>query len=151
MDLLIFAMVLGVIPGFIAQSKGRSFFPWWIYGTLIFIVALIHSIVMKDDDTVIEQNKLSEGTKKCPRCAETIKLEAKVCRYCSNEFTDYEIETLKDEKTALTKLKSKHGVHHWSDDDSTHNIESRCPTCGDFFHGSEYTECTKCNCKLVTI
>lgn len=44
---LVFASILGCIPGAIAQSKGRDFLPWFIYGFLIFIVALIHSLVLQ--------------------------------------------------------------------------------------------------------
>lgn len=32
------------------------------------------------------------ATKRCPDCAETIKLEAKVCRYCGRQFSDDEME-----------------------------------------------------------
>ena len=35
----------GLIPAFIANSKGRNFYLWWIYGFLIFGIALIHSLV----------------------------------------------------------------------------------------------------------
>lgn len=34
----------------------------------------------------------TSATKKCPACAESIKLEAKVCRYCGHQFTDDEIQ-----------------------------------------------------------
>ncbi|MBP2660129.1 MAG: hypothetical protein H6Q69_3161 [Firmicutes bacterium] len=47
MEMLIPALFLGLIPGFIARSKRRSFFSWYVYGVLLFIVALIHSIVIK--------------------------------------------------------------------------------------------------------
>ncbi|MDX7993267.1 zinc ribbon domain-containing protein, partial [Xenorhabdus sp. psl] len=32
MDILLIAAVLGLIPALIANSKGRSFILWWIYG-----------------------------------------------------------------------------------------------------------------------
>ena len=32
---IFFAMCLGLIPGLIAQSKGRSFAEWWLYGTAL--------------------------------------------------------------------------------------------------------------------
>lgn len=41
------AAVLGLIPASIAKNKGRSFGLWWVYGWLLFIVALIHSLVIK--------------------------------------------------------------------------------------------------------
>ena len=33
----------------------------------------------------------SKGIRKCPYCAETIKLEAKVCKHCSRELPEEEI------------------------------------------------------------
>lgn len=47
----VFAAVLGLIPASIAQKKGRSFGLWWFYGFMIFIVALIHSLVMSSKNT----------------------------------------------------------------------------------------------------
>ena len=42
---LLIAAVLGLIPVAIAANKGRSFVGWWIYGTLVFIVALPHALL----------------------------------------------------------------------------------------------------------
>lgn len=90
MEVFILALLIGLIPAFIAQGKGRSFVLWWIYGALIFIVALPHSLIMKADQQSIEKQQLSEGMKKCPFCAEMIKQDAKVCRYCSRDVEEQE-------------------------------------------------------------
>lgn len=44
---LIAAALLGLIPAWIASSRGRSFGLWWIFGALLFIVALPMSIMLK--------------------------------------------------------------------------------------------------------
>ena len=46
-ELLLIAAVIGLIPAAIANSKGRSFFAWWIYGTLFWIIAMPHSLLLK--------------------------------------------------------------------------------------------------------
>ena len=84
MELLIVAVLIGLIPAAIAKGKGRSFGLWWFYGAMIFIVALPHALIMKPDDTALEHQRISGGEKKCLQCAELIKQDARVCRYCGN-------------------------------------------------------------------
>ena len=45
---LIIAAFLGIIPGKIAQKKGHSFWLWWFYGWMLFIVAIIHVQFIED-------------------------------------------------------------------------------------------------------
>ncbi|GCK99755.1 hypothetical protein BvCmsG79A_02601 [Escherichia coli] len=46
MEFVLISIILGLIPAIITKSKGCSFLRWWIYGSMIFIVALIHSLVI---------------------------------------------------------------------------------------------------------
>ncbi len=59
LSMLFFAAILGLIPGFIAKSKGYSFGAWWLYGFLIFIVAIIHVLFIPNKKN-IEQRIINE-------------------------------------------------------------------------------------------
>ena len=48
--LLVAAALLGLIPANIAKGKGHDFATWWMYGTLLFIVAMPHSMFLKEKD-----------------------------------------------------------------------------------------------------
>lgn len=87
MEFFLVAAVLGIIPALIAQSKGRSFIAWWLYGFLLFIIALVHSLVIKKDAKVAEQEMIADGMRKCPFCAEMVRKEAVKCKHCGSDLT----------------------------------------------------------------
>ncbi|MEF9933634.1 MAG: hypothetical protein RR539_00740 [Clostridium sp.] len=46
---IIISLIIGVIPAFIAQSKGKDFATWYVYGVFLFFFAMIHAIVLPEN------------------------------------------------------------------------------------------------------
>ncbi|WP_210453135.1 zinc ribbon domain-containing protein [Pantoea ananatis] len=107
MELLVICAILGCIPASIAKGKGRNFLEWWIYGALLFIVALIHSLCIGKDYKAIEKSQINDGLVKCPFCAEPIKPEAIKCKHCGSdvERTVTQLASPFDSKSDGTKIR----------------------------------------------
>ncbi len=83
MDIKILAIAvgivtLGLIPALIARNMGKNFMQWWIYGTLLFVIAFPHALYI----TFIENRK------KCGYCHASVRINAAHCQVCGYEFPD---------------------------------------------------------------
>ncbi len=86
MGLLLAAIVLGLTPAFIARGKGRSFIQWWVYGALLFIVALPHSLLLEPQEEMLDLRRSARGMKRCPYCLEFVRQDAQTCRHCNRDL-----------------------------------------------------------------
>jgi hypothetical protein len=79
--------ILHAFPGDAKSSDGMCFTNWFLYGALLFLIALPHALLKRPDRATMERQKIEEeGLRKCPSCAELVKREAVVCRYCGREL-----------------------------------------------------------------
>lgn len=84
-EFLLFALIPGIIVALIAWSRGRNVFGWFLYGFLIWPVALVHVLVIGRTEAGREKKARAEGRVRCPHCAEFIMRGARVCPHCNRD------------------------------------------------------------------
>jgi len=81
LEILIVLWVAAVlIPAIVASMKGRPFVGWLLYSLFLTPIAFIHALCLVNISG--DESQL----KKCPFCAEVVKLDAKLCKHCGSKL-----------------------------------------------------------------
>ena len=90
MEFVILWLIFAALIGLWSRNKGGSFIAGFLFSILLspliagFIVAL-----RNPNSAALEGNRIARGNlKKCPSCAELVKIEAIKCKHCGAELTD---------------------------------------------------------------
>jgi uncharacterized membrane protein YhdT len=83
MLLLVGWIILSVFVGWAASNRGRDGFSWFLISCLI---SPLLGVLILIAVPPLKADTIEDETKKCPRCAEMVKAEAKVCRFCGHNF-----------------------------------------------------------------
>jgi len=140
------AIAFGTVTALAAKNRGREPFDWFLIGFIFGIFGLVALLVMKnlerENADLSHSNRYSSGgggkTKKCPDCAEEIKFEARVCRYCGKRFDEEDIINSLPNQQAQTKSATA----------MRNRIRDlRCPRCYTMNYSSDYI-CSSCGKNL---
>jgi hypothetical protein len=88
MFIIIFWLVLAILVGVFASSKGRSGVGFFFIAVLLSpLIGFIIALVVQPIRANTEAKAVDSGEfKKCPNCAELVKAEARLCKHCHSEL-----------------------------------------------------------------
>ncbi len=132
---VIVSLIIGAIGSNRKIGFASSFFLSLLLSPLIGAIFTATSPVVEDNQSKnLEGSKnpasnWSKTSKQCPDCAEFIKLEARVCRFCSYKYSEEEIST--DISLAKKRLAEQSNVSKASKFQTMSNpTPGTCDVCG---------------------
>jgi len=88
MEIFIFWIALSIVAGVVASNKGRSGAGFFLLSLILSpVIGVIAALVVSPHTKNIEAQQVASGeSRKCPYCAELVKSEAAVCRFCNRDL-----------------------------------------------------------------
>ncbi len=144
---LFFWIVFSVLIGALASSWGRNGLGYFA-GSLVISPLLAVLVLLAQGRANADSTDTTTGSssgrsvpfenqrKKCPDCAERVKLEARVCKHCGHEWTEKEV---KGGLRAAVEQRSETLVHCSRVDKIVSPEGVMCPECGSEFDDEDHT------------
>jgi hypothetical protein len=97
--IVLYVIGFAILSAIAANAKNRDPVGWFFIGFLFGIFGLAAALIVAKVDPSSSPNNsgtsmafdASTMNKKCPDCAEMVKLEARVCRFCHRQFSETEL------------------------------------------------------------
>ncbi len=95
MEWIVAGVLFAIVTLVAAHSRGHSGL-WFFAGLLLGPIGLIWVLVLPKNEANIAAAEIESGdSKRCPFCAETIKLEALLCKHCGKDQPPIDVTQLK--------------------------------------------------------